>query len=267
MTTIIIPPGLVVQRPRIGYSNLLESALATVSSDSEADGYAKEFLSDWLPHTYWMPDADGDHHVRAAFDDAQEVDYFAFYSNNVFESSGTITLQYSLDAGSTWLDAVVVVPVDNSPVYRTFDSIFADNWRVLVSATPAAKLGCVSFGVDLELEHGDWISFTPPELGRDTDLTTIISDNGGFLGRSVTRNMWSSKLDLDFLSFGFVYEEWLPFVKHAERKPFFLLWNEGDYADRAAYCWTNKRGDIAHPKITRRSKMSAGIKFSCIATE
>ncbi len=267
MPAIIIPPGSSATRPRIGFENLLDSDDATVTSDSEADGFAKEFLSDWLPHTYWMADTDGEHYVQAVFLAAQSCNYFAFYSNNVYESGGTIRLDYSTDGGSTWLTAVTVMPVDNSPIYKVFDTILAARWRVVVDATPAAKLGCVAFGVDLQLERGDWIGFTPPELGRDTELTTIISDNGGFLGRSIVRNMWSSKLDLDFLSFGFVYDSWLPFMKHAERKPFFLFWNEGDYADRAAYCWTNKKGDIAHPKITRRAMMSAGIKFSCIATE
>lgn len=267
MATIIIPPGVSATRPRIGYANLLESTLATITTDSEADGYAHQFLYDWLPHTYWKPDADGEHYVQAVFLAAKSVDYFAFYSNNVWESGGTIELRYSTDGGVTWSVACTVMPTDNSPIYRVFSAILAQRWRVVVTATPAAKLGCVAFGTDLQLERGDWIGFTPPELGRDTDLTTIISDNGGFLGRSITRNMWSSELKLDFLSFGFIYEDWLPFVKHAERKPFFLFWNEGDYADRAAFCWTNEKGDIAHPKITHRAMMSAGIKFSCVATE
>lgn len=267
MTTIVFVPGSTATRPRIGYSNLLDSDDATVTADEEADGYAKEFLSDWLSHTYWMPTTNGAHYVRASFGVAQPANYFAMYSNSVWETGGTIDLQYSTNGGSVWTTAATIMPVDNSPIYLPFAQILAADWRVRVTSTPAAKLGCVAFGVDLQLQRGDWIGFTPPELGRDTDLTTTISDNGGFLGRSITRNMWSSKLDLDFLTFGWVYESWLPFIKHAERKPFFMLWNENDYADRAAYCWTMKKGDIAHPKISKRIYMSAGLRFSCIATE
>lgn len=268
MTTLVMTPGSGGQRPRIGYRNLLESDAATVTTDSEDADFAHQFLYDWLPHTYWKPATNGTHYVQAVFASPQAVDYFAFYSNTVYASSGTIKLQYSTDGGSTWSDAVTVAPTNDEPVFKTFTQILAARWRVTVTATPRAKLGVVAFGLSLQLERGDWIGFTPPELGRDTELTTIISDNGGFLGRSIIRKMWSSKLELDFQSFGFAYESWLPFMKHAERPgPFFLLWNENDYANRAAFCWASKKGDIVHPKITHRAMMSSSIRFSCIATE
>lgn len=263
MPTIILDPGSGVARPRVAYKNLFESDDVTITCDSEADDYAHQNAYDWLPHTHWMPETGGPHWIQLVFGTAVSPNYFAFYGTDLAANGGTISLQYSLNSGADWLDISSAVPADSAPFYENFEAIESTYWRVLMDSIDPSKIAVLAFGTDLEMERGQWIGVTPPDLGRDTDLTTIVSDAGAFLGRSVIRNLWRTKIDLDFLSFGWVYEKWLPFMKHAELKPFFYKWNPSDYPNTTAFSWVEKRGDIEKPSISKRAMMSAGIKFVC----
>ncbi len=81
-----------------------------------------------------------------------------------------------------------------------------------------------------------------------------------FLGRSVIYQGVVVSLSFDHLSEDFLRETWLPFVQHAEVKPWFLLWDESEHADEACWCFT--QGQIAGATFTSRSLLNAGIKAS-----
>lgn len=258
MSTLFFPSGS-VERPRIAYTNLLASASATVSTDSEAVGFEFENLCDGLPFTFWKPATTGVHYVTAVFGSVQTVNFFAFYNQDLYENAGTISLQYSND-GVSWFTAVAVMPADNKPVYRTFTSISATRWRVKHDCTVACKIGVAAFGVDLQLERGIWIGFKPPSMNYNVEITTNVSESGTFLGRSLLKRGAKIEMALDHLTIQWVYDYWKPFMDAALLSPFFVRWNETDRPDEVIYAWLNAATDMDAPSISHHQTMRAGFK-------
>ncbi len=260
MTTLFYPPFAPGTRPRIAYTNLFDSAAATLSTDSEEDGFEHEHIADGLPFTYWQAEDGSPHYVKAAFGVAQDANFFCFYNHDLHENGGTIALQYSTDSGSTWTTAADAAPADNKPVYLSFDTIGAAQWRIYVTADAGCKIGVVAFGMDLELERGVWIGFQPPSMNFDVELTTNVSESGTFLGRSLMKRGAKIALALDHLTHEWVYAYWRPFMLAALTAPFFVKWDEADHPDEVIYAWLNQASDLDAPAISKHRTMKAGFR-------
>ncbi len=260
MTALIFPPPG-SKELRIAWNNLFTSADATVTTDSEATGYEYEQALNWQPFNFWTPATTGSHYIQAVFAVAQPVNYVAFYAHTLGTNAATVSLEYSTNGGASWLVATTINPTGTGPVYRTFAQISAARWRFVVNSTPVSLVGVVSFGLDMTLPHGCWDGFSPPVFARDTKLTNAMSETGVFLGRSIVSNGAESALDLDKIETSWMRANWLPFIAHAERRPWFLLWNSVDYPAEAAFCWTD--GNIDKPKIEKTIFMGTKLKFRC----
>lgn len=257
-------PEVITAKPRIGYQNLLETTGVTIVTTSETVDYEAANAYDWKPFTFWKPAAGGAQYITATFSVEKLANYFAFYNHNIHTNSGTLSLEYSLDGGGSWIEAATKTPTDNKPVYLNFAPIAATKWRVKINSSTASQVAVVAFGMDLELERGVWIGFSPPPLARKTKTTTTVSDSGVFLGRSVVRSFCGSELALEHLSVSWIRAYWMPFVLHAEIKPFFLNWSPNKYQAEIAFCWIeNADSDIDDPKHTHPTMMSTRIKFMC----
>lgn len=247
-------------KPRVAYQNLLRDGGGTVTASSETAQYEYQNAYDDRPFTWWRPES-GTSYLTLVLPSARSVNYFAFYGTDLAAKGGSIQLQYSLDGGGSWLDAAVSVsPADTTPVYKVLTAaIAAARWRFKVICATQPNLACLSFGTDLQFERGCWVGFSPPRLARDTDLTNNISQRGVWLGRSIIRNGMMGAFDLDKLTPGWVETYWKPFVRHAETKPWFLLWNKTGYPADAAWCWAE--GDIERPAYSHPNFMKAGMRY------
>lgn len=256
---IIFKLGDGLRRPRIGYVNLLE--FGEVTASSETVDYEAVSAYDRRPASYWLPSADGESTLTLELPKAKTVEYFAVHGHNLHENGGSIKLQYGPD-GSTWTTAYEINPGSSATIMAVFDPIVALWWRVVATSTPASYISEVAFGPVLVIERNIRVGFTPPTLGRNTTLSTSISDAGEFLGRSIVRTTYESALELEYLSEGWVYATWLPFVKHAEKKPFFFLWSLADHPEEAGYFWAKDGGvgkpSFHHPSFMRSSIMMEG---------
>jgi hypothetical protein len=212
----------------------------TLTADSEAAGYEVENLQDWQPFTYWKPATTGDHNAKIAFASNREANYFAFYSQDLYLHAGTIQLESS-DDNSTWTNrSGTITPTSNAPVYKSFPQTFARYWRVRTNCATACAVGVVAFGVDLQLEYGAWIGFSPPIFARNNVVTNQTSEKSVFLARSLDQNGSKLILPLDFHRELWVRQYWLPFMDHADLKPFFYQWNPLDNPTEIAFCRTDK---------------------------
>lgn len=258
--TIVILPSPAAGKTRLAYQNVLADPQATVTCDDGAvDGFNFQQAYDWNSATYWKPATGGTHYIQAVLPATRQVNYFAIYAQNLSANGGSASLQYSTDYGITWNTACTVTPPTSAPQYITFEPIMANSWRAVTSSAVASQVGVISFGLDFTLQRGAWVGRTPPILGRAPDLTTIISDNGAFIGRSVKRANWQTNLDLDFLTPEWVRSYWLPFMTAIETQPFFMLWNPVDYPGEASFCWIDQAKNIMPPKYSRQRYMSAGL--------
>jgi hypothetical protein len=248
-------------KPRIGYQNLLEDTGATISATAGATGFEHANAYDWLTFTSYLSNTVGVATIKASFGAGikKTANYFAVFGHTLATNGGAIKLQWS-DDDAVWNDAFPAIsPVNAFVIYKLFNPIEARYWRVHVDSTPASYIAQVSFGVDLELERGGRPGFIPPNLGREVDVTNVTSENGGFLGRSVVRNGLKGSVNISPVSEMWARQYWLPFVVHAELKPFFLQWNNSQYPYESAYVWAD--GAIEPMKYTKFKWLGGGIKY------
>ena len=168
------------------------------------------------------------------------VDTFAMAQHNLGTNGGTIKLQYSLNSGVTWLDATTAIaPVSNECIWKTFASITARRWRLEVISAPASVIGLVFIGAAYQPGRGMLEGFAPPILARKSEQYSTMSEAGLFLGRSILRRDIETDVRFEHLTPAQAYNEWQPFMKHAEKKPFFFAWLIEDYPTDVALMETN----------------------------
>ncbi len=250
-------------KPRILYDNVMRTGSPTsvvATSEPDPSDYAFQRAYDDKPFTYWKLAA-GTQYLTFVFPSAKVVNAYGVYATTLWESGATILLQYSLDGGGSWLDfAAIEAPVDSAPIYRSGVSVTAARWRWKIVTAVDAYIGCLAFGVDFGFERGCWVGFSPPKLARNTDLTNNISQGGRWLGRTVIRNGAAFSFELDKLTASWVNSTWYPFMLHAERRPWWLLWEKTGHPAEAAWCWSE--GKIGKPANSHVNFMSASMNVN-----
>ena len=250
-----MPVGLVgtYRLPIICYENLLESGVVVGNPVANAAN-----AYDWLTFDSWTTNAVAGT-LTLTLAGSAPADYFAFYSQDLFDNGGQIKLEYN-QGGAGWNDVpgTTVIPGDNKPVVVFFDRISADQWRVSIACTTACELGVVSFGLRMQLERGAYIGFTPPRFARRDKMLNAGSQDGHYLGRSLIRTGIVGTLSLDKLRAAWTRDTLDAFLLHARRKGWFLVWNPDRRPDEVAYCWTTS---ISQPSNTGPKRMNAQIAF------
>lgn len=248
MTIIISDASLAV--PRIGYQNLLESAVS-VTASSEASGYEVANAYDWRLDDWWKPTGTGTSYITAVFITAVSVDYFAVFGHDLHTYGGWVKLQYSTNGGVSWSDAAsYVMPSDSRVIFQAFTAILANRWRVVMySPSGPASLGIVAFGTALKFPRQLRPGFSPPTLSRQNEYMGVKSESGVFIGRSLKRRGVKFSIERDNLTPEWVREYWEPFLDHAEAKPFFFSWDYENHPWEAAYCWADdiSASEYHHP--------------------
>lgn len=131
-------------------------------------------------------------------------------------------------------------PADTTPVFVSFPTASASQWRLEIdNNNTAVTIADIKFGEQISTEFGQYIGFSTPILSREIEYTNNTSDRGLPLGRSIVKKGFNTVLDVEFMTDTFARETWLPFVKHAEKNPFYLAWNFTDYNSEIAYCVTD----------------------------
>jgi hypothetical protein len=254
MTTVIIPSGAgESQKPLLCYQNLLEAGDVVASSENAS--FPIENAYDWLPYDFFKPAASGVVNIDLTLPTNRVADYLAFYAQDVWGFGGTIRLLYH--DGSGYVEACGIAPSGPQPVVVPFTEVGSNMWRIEVSTSDVFSLGCISFGKRLELAHGTYLGQTPPQLARATRFINSVSDAGVFLGRSVLSQGVRRDLVLNYATDEFTRTQWLDFVKHAERKPFFFVPNSRDRLGECMFAWVD--GDINPPTHTHYGFMGTSI--------
>lgn len=230
---------------RLLYENHLVNATSIVAS-SEADGFPVANIADYIPTDYFRSAASGTINIDVQMPSPVTADSFGFYNQDIFAGAGTIRLQYW--TGSAYADCfAAVTPADNTPVLKTFTARTTDKWRIVITSGAVVNLGIAFFGRKLDLPYGNYLNWTPPLWARNTSVLNSISDAGVFLGRSITALGIKTTLVLQYASDDYIYTSWLPFMKHAEQKPFFFQPHVEAYPGEVAFCWTeNGVGNPSH---------------------
>lgn len=247
----------------ICHDNLLRQGASVIAS-SEAVGFEADRAYDWLGHTWWKPAAAGTHTLTLTLSSAKTANYFAVANHDLGAQNATVKLQYSLDGGSTWLDATAsegAAAIGTKVLLLVFPDISASKWRVQTVSGGTPSIGNVSFGRRVQLPHGVHVGFSPPNLNRENEIINATSEGGAFIGRSVIRKGSNIDLSLRALAPAWVRNTWEPFVDHAEMFPFFFGWDVTGYPWESALCWSES---IESARYDEPKMMSAGFKARAI---
>ncbi len=257
--TLVLPSTSSAQNPcRIAYDNLLERSGATVVASSENPAYPVLNAFDGRTDDFFRPAAAGTVYINLTLPTGGAANYLAFYNQDIYLYGGSIGLQYY--DGSAWQNATPgLTPASNAPRVFFFDTVTAVQWRVVITCQQVFNLGVVAFGQHLALQYGMYMGWTPPRFARNTRITTSMSDAGAFLGRSVIGNGIRTTLQVQFASDEWMDANWLNFVRHAERRPFFFVPQAVKRPDDVTYCWTDD--DIPTPTHTQYGHMGVTINL------
>lgn len=256
-----------VRLPRIGYRNVpLDTVGAVITTDSVADGYAAANLFNWQPYNYYKPATGGSHYVRCVTPTPVAVDYFAVAQHDLAARFGSISLQYSTDSGGSWTDvAAPFTPSNRGALWFDFEPIMANYWQVVTDSADPAAVAIAAFGVKYKPGRGQFAGFMPPGMARSFSLYASTSESGLFLGRSILRKQLKGAIAFDLMEIGDAYGDWLPFMKSAERQPFFLAWMLEDWPDDVQLVQTD--GDWTPPAMSQFGYLATLINYRGLLQE
>jgi hypothetical protein len=260
----IIVTGGQIQGGRIGYKNLFEDSGATVTVSSESSGYEKQNAYDWKQYDWWKPTGASSEWIAVSFSTAQTADYAAVWGHNLHEVAGSVKPQYSVDGGSSWIDAATAVSVTTGrTIFIAFDSTIAADWRLLFASTGTVIIAGVQIGEATLFERSMSPGFMPSALSPEVGSKTAISELGVNLGVSTLRTGIAGSIQLTNLSPTWVRAYWVPLIAHLSAgKSCVFSWDYEQHNDEALLIF--KTGQIAIPSYITPLLMSASLNFQGI---
>lgn len=242
----------------IGYKNFLEEAIITSTTESTSSPVIN--IADWLPYDWYKPNAIGTHEILIDLGIEKEVDYISIFSHDLGQTSSTVKLQYDNDGLGTWIDASNALTSDNGQVIFEVLTPFTKRYLKLVidANVSIPSIGIVSIGKTIEMQTGLPVGFIPAHMAQENQYVNSTSDTGLLLGRSLIRKSNKTTISAKYVTPEWVRDVWVPFLNHAQQKPFFFSWDHEKYPEESVFCVTYKK--IAKPKYTNVIYMSVSLK-------
>lgn len=247
------------RHPIIGWQNLLTDAEATITASSEVASQLAINCIDGKEYTVWQTTSGGTQYIQVDFVSPKSVNYCAIYGHNLPSVAGSYTVQYW--NGSAWVSiSSTVTPASTAPSMITFGNVSSTRFRVLFSSSAALSIAIIYIGRYTQMQRGCWAGFTPPWMGRNTVVTSTVSQNGVLLGRSVRHLGLKWSLVFDYVTPAFIRSDWMPFIISAETNPFFVQWNPSEVPDEVVFAWIEDPSkDVTPPRYTNHSYMSCAV--------
>jgi len=247
----------------VGLTNLVKSG--TVTTTSDATGFAKENAQSYKTSSWWQGNAAGTVYFYIDMGAAVSVDSWGFVGSDLKDNSGTIKPQYS--ATGAWageesdLD-VIHTPSENVTVFKKVTSVSARYFRFeIVSTGSASFFANFYLGVALALSSGMPSGFSPANLNRDRKIFNNISEGGQYLGSLLRRKGANITINQVNITRSWIDANWQTIADHIELYPFYFLWNQEVFPVEAAYCMSNK---IAYPSYQDNTYMTFRIDCGAI---
>jgi hypothetical protein len=259
--SFIVKPSL-IGAGKIGYKNLFTELGATVTASTEETDYDKENAYDGFGYDWWKPTVAGDSWLRVSLVAAQTADYMAIWGHDLSLHGSSIKTQYSIDNGSTWVDATyVVTPTNDNTIFINFTTILAADWRVLVTnPTTIAAIAGVQIGEALTFPRAMENGFAPPSLAPMIKLKTSRTESGAFLGGSKLSEGIKGSFNLTNLNPAWVRSVWQPFINYAQTpKTFVFSWDSVNHSNEVILGWVTDK--VPDPKYITPLLMSISLNF------
>ncbi len=238
MSSILIPQNG-FSYPRFGWRNIIEDVPPANYTSSFEDQKLRVAFDARL-YEKWAPSTNAIHYLQTQSASAADCDYVAFFSRDLKSQGVQVRFQRSPD-GVTWTTIVDWFVPEDGAVMKCFEVQSSPYYRLQFDMTTnLASVNDVKFGLVTMVESGLPVGSTTPKKARMVKTQDNISNEGNFLGRSVTYVGWEMEATYEYLSESFMQDHWLPMIQYAERKPLYWAWNYEDSPTEVEYCWTSK---------------------------
>ena len=267
-----------LNRPRILWDSFTNGAVITASGS--AAGFPVGALSNGLTYERWKADALP---AWAAVNDLNDTraNCCVIAGHNLGSLGATVDVQYSRDGGSSWTTIISAAPDADETICFLFPDTRAGMWRIYLDGTDAPAVAVWFIGRAFVMERPLYGGHSPLDLSDETIIRPMRSQGGQFLGRSIERVGNKTRFKFDNLSNRWVRENFRPFVQHARRDPFGIIWRPVpidheslslDFIDRAysvthagdgetpdcGFVWTDK--DITPRNSGKRDLMTVDFQ-------
>lgn len=222
-------PDISAKCARIGYINSI------VSSTEAPETITPDTYSRYKP-------ASGAVVAKFQLSESMSVDYVAIGAHNIgtHDDGVEITVSYAAAVGGALTEIDTITPTDNEAIMLTFASVTAAEIAIETNATTSGlEIGVVYAGAALVMPVALYGGHNPIDLSGEIEYQSVMSDSGQFLGRTIIRKGASTSYAWQFLEPEWVRSTFKPFMKSAQRLPFFIKWRP-DMFETAAYCYTDK---------------------------
>lgn len=243
-----IQSGVTGNNPRIGYHNLVTEA--NVFADLEDADFPAVNMANPATYLKWKgEDSTSEQSVGVVLSPAQTVNYFGIARHNLGTIGSEYVFEYS-NNGTTWTALTTPrVPADDFAIIHEFEDTFASHFRLTMTSNgDAPEIAVLYIGRILTLQRRIFVSHTPLIYGRDTTVSTGVSEEGEFLGRVVRREMFQSSVVMQNIT-GAFYRTYIdPFFYAAAHIPFFWAWRPLSYPLEVGYSWLQGDGKMVNQR-------------------
>lgn len=250
----------------IGYDNLYLRSTAAVAASSEDVGFPGSSGVSWLTSGGgWQTTGVGDKTLAVTLPTTETAQAFAIYKHNLGTLGLTIKLQESTNA-TTWNDVPgsEQTPSNDEAIFwvDTDPSATVRYWRLHIAGLAAGetlKIAQAFIGPVLRVFNPPEAGWIPPNIALDDKYLNTRSEGGDFMGRTFVRKGSKTSFMNSLADEAWIRSDWLPFMKEAERHPFYHAWDTISFPFEVAYCYTD--GKISKPKYVSSRFMSFDLKF------
>jgi hypothetical protein len=254
-----------MSEPRIGYDTIL--TVTNVTASAEETGFPATALANPLTYDRWrapvLGDSSGLTYIYIDAGSAVTLDYLGIASHNLGTIGAALTLYGNSVAGLTGSPVTLAVVSSIATDAPFIESFTAGAYRYYtiainpgaVTVTESIDIGVLFLGAAMQFERCIMGQHAPINYNRKTEFNINISDNGQFLGRSITRQGYETSVSFNMITGAWGRATFQPFVKYARTKPYFWQWNPTTYPSEVAYVHTD--GDIGIQYTGDRTLMSA----------
>ena len=220
---------------RIGYINYIDPTTSSITSaSSQVTGFEPEGVLNSLTYERWKP-ATGVAGLIINTGVSTAANYIAIGSHTLKGLSLTVSISPD---NSSWTPIANGVIIDtNKALFYTFGSQSARYIKISTFGFTPYTIGVVYAGVYTEMPVDLVDAHNIGTLSRVTEYKTNTSQNGQWLGRSITKQGLKAQFNWKYIPISDYKTTIDPFLKDARENPFFIQWRPTGAPDEVMYCW------------------------------
>ena len=228
--------------PFVAYANVASGGTITTSIGAEVQSAL--FGATGTTYDAWSVTLDTDQAAwQVVFASSTSLSFAAMSGHNLPDISGSVSIEYSLDGGTSWTDsgAGVHTPSDRQSVGLYFTSVSATHWRFLFSGTGSEgnlTASVLFLGNVTTIPQRIYQGYSPPITPNVVDLQSNVSEGGNLLGSAIVRKGSTVQASLTDISPTFIRSsEWMEFQRQFNSGAgLFWAWRPTKYGD-LYYAW------------------------------